>query len=53
MQCERKLHQIIDNFIDAMDISCAETIYQTDRVAENALQFIEKICNHVGYKEFN
>jgi hypothetical protein len=26
-----------------------ETIYQTDRVIENAYEFIEEICNVVGY----
>lgn len=36
-------------FIDEQKISCAETIYQTDRVIENAYEFIEGICDIVGY----
>jgi len=38
-------------FIERMGISCAETIYQTDRVIENAYEFIEGICDRVGYQE--
>jgi hypothetical protein len=36
-------------FIDEHDIGCAETIYQTDRVIEDASEFIEAICDIVGY----
>ena len=36
-------------FIKENDISCAETIYQTDRVIENAPEFIEGMCNILGY----
>jgi hypothetical protein len=36
-------------FIDAQRINCAETIYQTDRVIENAYDFIMGICEIVGY----
>lgn len=38
-------------FIDKQDIGCADTIYQTDRVIENASEFIERLCDFVGYKE--
>ncbi len=38
-------------FIDAQNITCAETIYQTDRVIENAYEFLERLCDIVGYKE--
>ena len=36
-------------FVQRMRISCPETIYQTDRVIENAYEFIEGICERVGY----
>jgi len=37
------------DFIQRQHITCAETIYQTDRVMENAQTFIEGICDIVGY----
>lgn len=36
-------------FIDKQQIHCAETIYQTDGVIENAYEFIEGIADLVGY----
>ena len=36
-------------FIDHNRIGCPETIYQSDRVIENAYEFIEQICEIVGY----
>lgn len=38
-------------FIEAQRISCPETIYQTDWVIENAYEFIQDICDQVGYQE--
>ena len=38
-------------FINDNKISCPETIHQTDWVIENAYEFIEKICDLVGYYE--
>lgn len=46
------IYAIVQDFIDKQDITCIETIYQTDRVIENAYEFIERLCNVVGYKEF-
>jgi hypothetical protein len=39
-------------FVESQRISCAETIHQTDRVIENAYEFIEDVCDIVGYKEY-
>lgn len=36
-------------FIEAQRISCPETIYQTDWVIENAYEFIQDVCDEVGY----
>ena len=36
-------------FVESQRISCAETIHQTDRVIENAYEFIEDVCDIVGY----
>ena len=44
-----RLWALCARFIEEQDIHCAETIYQTDRIAENALQLIEDICEEVGY----
>ena len=44
------LWAICEKFIEDQHIHCAETIYQTDRVIENAYDFIENICEIVGYK---
>lgn len=46
-----KVIQIIQEFIDKQNIVCGETIYQTDRVAENVLPFLEDLCDEVGYKD--
>lgn len=43
----------VKQFIEDNDISCEETIYQTDRVVENALDFIAKLANIVGYIEYD
>lgn len=47
-----KLEQIVKQFIDKNNISCAETIYQCDWVLENSQELIEKLCNIVGYKKY-
>lgn len=43
------LLQIVQDFIQKYDITCPETIYQTDRVIENATTLIEELCDVVGY----
>ena len=46
-----KLLNFCRDFIKEQEIRCSETVYQTDRVIENAYSFIEDICNVVGYHE--
>ena len=48
---ENQLIELCQKFIADNDITCAETVYQTDRVIENAYEFIEAICDLVGYHE--
>ena len=43
------LYALCKRFIDDNGITCPETIYQTDRVVLNALEFIEHVCENVGY----
>lgn len=38
-------------FIRTHNISCAESIYQQDSVTEGGFEFIEGICERVGYLE--
>ena len=40
------------SFIESQQIFCGETIYQTDHVIESAYEFIEDVCDIVGYVEF-
>lgn len=45
----KTLLDICRKFIDDNQIRCGELIYQCDHVAENALPFLEAVCNLVGY----
>lgn len=45
-----QLEKIVTDFVAEQRITCAETIYQSDRVIENAYDLIAKLCNVVGYK---
>ena len=45
------LWAVCSKFIEEQNISCEETIYQTDWVIENAYNLIGDICNVVGYNE--
>lgn len=44
-------YETIVKFIQDNDITCPETIAQTDRVIENAYAFITELCDIVGYKK--
>lgn len=48
---DRQLIELCQKFINDHGISCPETIYQSDRVIEDAYEFIEAICELVGYQE--
>jgi hypothetical protein len=47
-----KLLDICNNFIQEQKIGCPEAIWDSDRVIENAYEFIEEICECVGYWEY-
>lgn len=56
MSKELVMNQLLDlceQFIKDNKIDCAETVYQHDRVIENAYDFIKEICEIVGYVEYN
>ena len=44
-----RLWNLCSNFIQNNQIRCTETVYQCDHVSENALDFIEKVAEMVGY----
>lgn len=44
---------LVDAFIVKHEITCAETVYQTDRVIEAAYEFIESLCDVAGYMEID
>lgn len=48
-----ELEQICKNFVLENEISCPDAIYQCDHIVENAYEFIEKICDVVGYYNSN
>jgi hypothetical protein len=45
----QRLFELCSNFIDAQRIGCPEAITQNNQVIENAYDFIERICDIVGY----
>lgn len=47
------LRSICSDFIRENNITCAEKIYQSDTVIQNAYEFIEMICDEVGYVDYN
>lgn len=46
---DAELRELCKRFIRENQIGCPETIYQCDWVEENALEFIENVCEIVGY----
>lgn len=49
----KNLWKICQSFIKEHDIGCAETIYQCDSPQIAATEFIEKICDVVGYQPYD
>lgn len=50
---KNQVYDIVENFIKKQRIYCGETIYQTDRVIENAYEFIHELCEVVGYEKLD
>lgn len=49
---EKVLYKICQGFIEKHKISGSENIYQSDSVILDAYEFIETICEIVGYYEY-
>ena len=48
-----KVFKLIKKFIIKNKIHSAETVYQSDHVIENAYEFIESLCEIVGYYDID
>lgn len=46
-----QLHDIVSQFVKQHNITCAESIYQKDSIAENSLYLIEQLIEVVGYAD--
>jgi hypothetical protein len=46
-----ELYDAVKTFIDCYEITCGEAIFQSDRVQEHLAEFVDKLCEIVGYKE--
>jgi len=47
----RECLRLVDQFIKDNGITCAEAVTQSDRVIQNAYDFIESLCDVAGYVE--
>jgi len=50
---QQQLWKVCQNFIKDQRISCPETVHQSDRVIENAYDFIARVCEIVGFYEWD
>lgn len=46
---QAKLWKLCQDYIDKQNISCPEAVYQNDNVALSAQEFVESVCELVGY----
>lgn len=46
---QAKLWQLCQDYIEKQNISCPEAVYQNDNVALSAQEFVESVCDLVGY----
>jgi hypothetical protein len=45
----KQLLILCEKFVNDQEISCSESVYQSDRVIDNSCELIEQICEIVGY----
>ena len=51
MTKEQELFKLCSKFVEDNKISHAEQVYQNDRLVTKYYQFVESICDIVGYQE--
>ena len=44
-----QLWKVVEKFVKDQQISCPECVCQSDKVIENAYEFIGECCDIVGY----
>lgn len=49
MTREQKIVKMVERFIENHQLSCAESVWQSDNVREAAPEFIEALCEVAGY----
>jgi hypothetical protein len=49
LSMESKLRLLCEGFIQEHKITCADSIYQRDKMYEEAPVLLQKICDLVGY----
>lgn len=48
-QIRKELFRLCEQFVIDNEITCPESIYQMDGVIGNAYEFLEGMCNIIGY----
>jgi hypothetical protein len=46
------LWKLCAKFVEDNNITCAETVYQSDRVIHNAYMFMHEVCKNVGFVDY-
>ena len=46
------LWKLCAKFVEDNNITCAETVYQCDRVIRNAYMFMHEVCKNVGFVDY-
>jgi len=49
---QKEIYNLCLKFVEDNEIGCSEVIYQSDRIVERSLEFIESVCYIVGYHQF-
>lgn len=52
-EIRKALYALCERFVVDNEIHCPEAIWQMDHVIGNAYEFIEEMCNIIGYAELN
>jgi hypothetical protein len=47
----KQLWHVCRSYIEDLEITCPEAIYQKDGITQTSLEFVEQICEIVGYHE--
>lgn len=48
---KEKLFKFVQDFIEKNEVHCEEDYYQSDRLIEIGMEFMDRCCSIVGFKE--